>query len=78
MSENAAPRLSPEEVAALWKSGQVRRWEDGTDLATPRGATHFDRGDRKTVNDFSMARRHAAMREQRRHRMALEALEQLG
>lgn len=31
-----ARRLTPEEVDALWRSGQIRRWEDGRDLPAPR------------------------------------------
>jgi hypothetical protein len=68
-------RLTREEVDALWSSGQIRPWSAGTDLATPRGAAHFDRNPARKFVDFSMEARNERLREARRQRLALEALE---
>lgn len=73
-----ARRYTREEIDALWQSGEIRPWSHGASLATPRGSTHHDRPDDRTRKfvDFSMEGRHARLREARRRRMALEALEQ--
>lgn len=74
MSE--ARRWTPEEVAAAWERGEIRPWQDGAVLATPRGARNAQHGERTGgFVDFSLQGRNERLREQRRQRAALEALE---
>jgi hypothetical protein len=66
MSEH---RWTAEEVAAAWESGQIRPHHAGLESAVPRGARSVG------FVDFSIQGRNERLREARRQRAALQALE---